>query len=560
MKILFINVDCGIGSTGRICTDLAEALEEEGHQVKIAYGRDVDVTHFSRYAVKIGNKFSVYLHVLLARILDYSGFGSKRETKKFIKWIKNYNPDIIHLHNLHGYYINIDILFQYLKTSGKRIIWTLHDCWAFTGHSAYCDAVNCHKWENGCFSCPKTNEYPKSFLDRSKQNWIHKQNCFIRVPNMTLVSPSNWLAKLVGRSFLKEYPIKVIHNGIDTKKFYPMENDFRQHYKLEEEYLILGVSNVWNKEKGLNDFINLSDKIPDTCRIVMVGLNDIQIKNLPPNILGIKKTNSVKELSYIYSACDVFLNLTYCDNYPTTNLEARLCGLPIITYETGGSPESAGKDAIVVKKGDVDNVVNQIMMLQKTEFKHKMDKTADKKLMTDDYKILYRGGYFEKKDRVGLLSKYIILSVASVWDQRKGLSDIIKLSELIDDDDKIIIIGINKKQRKYLFPNILAIERTNNINELREWYALSDIVINPTLEDNYPTTNLEAASCGTPVLTYHTGGSPESVPKDNVVETNNVSGIQEKLRERKRKVSDINIDKTTMITMYKQLYAAVRLL
>lgn len=159
-----------------------------------------------------------------------------------------------------------------------------------------------------------------------------------------------------------------------------------------------------------------------------------------------------------------------------------------------------------------------------------------------------------------MLSKYIILSVASVWDQRKGLSDIIKLSELIDDDDKIIIIGINKKQRKYLFPNILAIERTNNINELREWYALSDIVINPTLEDNYPTTNLEAASCGTPVLTYHTGGSPESVPKDNVVETNNVSGIQEKLRERKRKVSDINIDKTTMITMYKQLYAAVRLL
>ena len=155
MKVLMINVVCGIGSTGRICTDLAEELNRQGHVVKIAYGREKTPEKFGKYAIKIGNNLDVYMHVLKARLLDASGFGSKRATKRFINWVQEFDPDIIHLHNIHGYYINIKVLFDYLKANDKKIIWTFHDCWAFTGHTAYCDAISCKRWINGCKKCPQ---------------------------------------------------------------------------------------------------------------------------------------------------------------------------------------------------------------------------------------------------------------------------------------------------------------------------------------------------------------------------------------------------------------------
>lgn len=363
MKILMINVVCGIRSTGRICTDLADALTERGHEVKIAYGREAVPEKYQKYAVRIGSDFDVKLHGVKARLFDQTGFGSAKATRKFIEWVKEYDPDVIHLHNIHGYYINIEILFDYLKTCGKRIHWTLHDCWAFTGHCSHFTYVKCDSWKTGCKNCPQKKEYPSSILfDNSKQNWIKKKELFTGIPNMTIITPSEWLAGLVKESYLKEYPVTVINNGIDTDVFQPTPSDFRQRYHLEDKTILLGVASTWNDRKGFGDFIKLSEILDDSYKIVLVGLSDKQMKLIPQNILGITRTNSTKELAQIYTAADVFLNLTYEDNYPTVNLEAQACGTPVITYDTGGSVESVPEKNII-QKGSLSSVINHMKEL-----------------------------------------------------------------------------------------------------------------------------------------------------------------------------------------------------
>ena len=231
MKVLMINVVCGIRSTGRICTDLATALETQGHEVKIAYGRENVPEQFRKYAVRIGSDLDVKLHGVKARLLDGAGFGSKKVTKQFIEWIKEYDPDVIHLHNIHGYYINVEVLFKYLKTCGKKIIWTLHDCWSFTGHCVYFDYVGCDKWKTGCSDCPQKKEYPARVgPDMSKSNYSVKKNLFTGILNMTLVTPSQWLANLIHDSYMKEYPVKVIYNGVDTEIFKPSVSSVKEKY------------------------------------------------------------------------------------------------------------------------------------------------------------------------------------------------------------------------------------------------------------------------------------------------------------------------------------------
>lgn len=370
MKILMINVVCGIRSTGRICTDLATALEEQGHEVKIAYGREEVPKQYQKYAVRIGNDLDVKLHALKARLFDAAGFGSKQVTKKFIEWVKEYDPDVIHLHNIHGYYINIEVLFDYLRTCGKKIIWTLHDCWAFTGHTAFCDAIDCKRWVEGCRDCPMKNEYPKSFIDRSAINWKKKKQIMDGVSNMTIVTPSEWLAGLVKKSYLHQYPVKVIHNGIDTSQFYPQSSDFRERFHLENKFIILGVASSWNEMKGFSDYLKLADMLDSNYQIILVGVTKKQKEQLPNNVLGIERTNSVKELAEIYSAADVFVNLSYCENYPTVNLEALSCGTPVITYDTGGSGESAIINGIVVKKKNLRDLQIHLNRLDFTREKN----------------------------------------------------------------------------------------------------------------------------------------------------------------------------------------------
>lgn len=355
-----INSVCGIRSTGRICTDIASELEAQGHQVKIAYGRENVPEQFQRYAVRIGNDLDMRLHGVKARLLDASGFGSKSATKRFIKWVKDYDPDVIHLHNIHGYYINIEILFNYLKNSGKPVVWTLHDCWAFTGHCAYFDFAGCEKWKTGCYGCPLKKSYPSSILiDRSKKNYIQKRRLFTTLSNMTVVTPSQWLAGLVKKSYLGKYNIRVINNGIDTEVFKPTSGDFRQKYNIGSKKIILGVAGVWDRRKGFEDFYKLSSILEDSYQIVLVGLNEKQISALPKNIIGISSTESASELAEIYTAADVFVNPTLEDNYPTVNLEAQACGTPVITYNTGGSPESVDFNG-VVSKSDVKAIADLV--------------------------------------------------------------------------------------------------------------------------------------------------------------------------------------------------------
>ena len=391
MKILMINVVCGIRSTGRICTDLAMALEKQGHEVKIAYGRENVPEQFKKYAVKIGSDLDVKLHGIKARLYDGAGFGSRRATIKFIKWIKNYDPDIIHLHNIHGYYINIDVLFNYLKTSNKKIIWTLHDCWSFTGHTVYCDTISCERWISGCSHCPLIKEYPRSLTDRSYQNWIKKKNIFSEVANMNIITPSEWLGERVKKSFLNNYPVDIIHNGIDTSQFYPRKSDFRKRYAIGDKYILLGVSTSWNEMKGFSDFLKISNLLGQEFQVVLVGLTKRQLKNLPNSILGIERTANIKELAEIYSAADLFLNLSYCENYPTVNLESIACGTPVLTYRTGGSPEIIEEyGGIIVDKGDISAVI-EIIHEMYSENRKKQKMTAE---VTDNKEVIQ---YYLKK-------------------------------------------------------------------------------------------------------------------------------------------------------------------
>ena len=383
MKVLMINSVCGVGSTGRICTDIADMLLSQGHECKIAYGRGEVPEKYRDISVRIGSTFKVYCNVLKSRLFDNEGFNAVGATKKLVRWIKEYDPDVIHLHNIHGYYLNVKILFDYLKTSGKKIIWTLHDCWAFTGHCTHFQVPHCDKWRTECGKCIRVKDYPKALISHAKRNYKRKKQTFCGVPNLTIVTPSKWLSGLVEQSFLSEYQTVVINNGIDLSVFKPTESDFRVKYGLTDKKIILGVASVWEKRKGFNDFLELAKLIDDSYRIVLVGVNDKQLKMLPSSVIGIKRTNNVKELAEIYTAADVLFNPTYEDNYPTVNLEAQACGTPVITYPTGGSMESVPSENVV-------NSVNEFYELLRSSKELVIAKTSfSKQEKYSDYVRLY---------------------------------------------------------------------------------------------------------------------------------------------------------------------------
>ncbi|MEY0737800.1 glycosyltransferase [Providencia stuartii] len=364
MKILQINSVCGIGSTGRIATDIHAALQTKGIESHIMYGRGEPRACDS--VIKISNQLDFYLHALQTRLFDNHGFCSTKATQRAIKKIDLLQPDIVHLHNIHGYYLNVEILFAYFKQHPEiKVIWTLHDCWSFTGHCSYFDFCSCEKWKTQCFTCPQKNTYPASNgLDNSKNNYQRKKKAFTGVKDLTIVTPSRWLADLVKQSYLKDYPVQVVNNGIDLSVFQPRQSEFRVKHDLVDKFLIMGAASVWSPRKGFDDFISLANMLPDNYHLVMVGLSPDKIKTLPSNIIGIHRTDNPTELAEIYSAADVFFNPTYEDNYPTVNLEAIACGTPVITYNTGGSPESVSAGhGFVVTKGDVTAVAELVKQL-----------------------------------------------------------------------------------------------------------------------------------------------------------------------------------------------------
>lgn len=356
-------------STGRIMREIGEAATAAGWESWIAYskGRDGVPAHSSRL-LPVGNRFDVALHAVATRLFDAHGLASKWATKRFIKAVRKLDPDIIHIHNIHGYFLNYKLLFKYLKESGKPVVWTVHDCWLYTGHCYYYSSVGCDKWKTHCENCPQKRAFPASwFADRSYQNFEDKKAAFNSLRDkLTIVTVSDWIRGEMASSILGGCHFKVIHNGIDLNVFQPVESaPVLEKYGLTPDRpIVLGVASIWMKEKGLDDFAALAGMIPEATVVLVGKMTPEQKATLPEGIVTIPRTSDARELAALYSAATVFVNPTWQDNYPTVNLEAIACGTPVITYRTGGSPEaletSPGMTGAVVGQGDLEAVLQHI--------------------------------------------------------------------------------------------------------------------------------------------------------------------------------------------------------
>lgn len=413
MRVLIINEICGYTSTGKICVEIAEKYEQEGHIVKIAYGRsDYVPKQYKKYAVRIGNDWDVRFHALQTRLFDTHGFCSRKATVKFWEWAEAYNPGLVWIHNLHGYYIHAGILFDWLKMHPQlEVRWTLHDCWAFTGHCVHFLMAKCSRWRSGCFSCPQKREYPASmFYDRSEKNYAIKKKAFTGVKKMKIITPSDWLANLVRDSFLGEYPVEVRHNTVNRKIFRPLKSNFRDKYGLHGKIIILGVANAWEKRKGLDDFMQLSKMLDERYAIVLVGLTEKNMKKI---------SNKAKETCFFHYA----------------GKPDKICSMPVCSEGMEESGMAAGN---IRGKAVPEGVINL-------------------------YKAITGESCGKMHDRHAL---------------------------------------------------IYCIPRTSDAEELAMLYSASDFFVNPSHEDTFPTTNLEAAACGTFVITYDIGGSKETLYED----------------------------------------------
>ena len=386
MKVAQINA-VPYGSTGSVMFHLADELINNDNRVFCTTGFSWKKCKRKDYKVT-SNIFVKQLHITLSKITGKIGFFSGLATRKLIKIMREFQPDIIHLHNLHGCFVNLPLLFEYIKKEDIKVVWTLHDCWAFTGHCPHFDMIGCNKWETGCHHCPQYKLYPESYIDNSQFMYEYKKKWFNGINNLVIVTPSAWLSNLVGKSFLKSYPVKIINNGIDLKLFKPTVSDFKKKWHCEDKYILLGVAYGWDDKKGLDIFLELYKRLNNNYQIVLVGTDKNIDKKLPDGIISIHCTSNPKELAEIYSAADVFVNPTREDNYPTVNMEAIACGTPVITFNTGGSPEIVDKNCgIVVEKNDVDAMIKGIECLCKAGYSFK-EACLNKALSFDKHKRL----------------------------------------------------------------------------------------------------------------------------------------------------------------------------
>lgn len=361
-KLLQINPVVRLNtSTGRIMKEIGELAMASGWESYVAYSgaRDGMPQHSSKL-VPVGDKLDLAGHLAATRLFDRHGLASKRGTKQFIKRIREIDPDVIHIHNIHGYFLNYPMLFEYLKESGKPVIWTVHDCWLYTGHCYYYSSAGCDKWRTGCGHCPQKRAFPASwFVDRSARNYHDKSQAFGSLDNLTIVPVSEWIRSEMSQSFLSDKHFMVIHNGIDLNVFKP---DASQVDNPTPGTLILAVASIWLEEKGLSDLIELAGMLRPDEKLVMVGrMTEKQRKRIPSNVQLIERTENVGKLAALYAKATVFVNPTWQDNYPTVNLEAIACGTPVVTYRTGGSFEAVTPDTgFIVEQGDVAGMLEKV--------------------------------------------------------------------------------------------------------------------------------------------------------------------------------------------------------
>lgn len=395
MKIALINTVAGTGSIGRITQSLYREIENNGDEAILIYGRGTCAADIHSY--KVGTVADFFWHVLRHFFTGMGGFFSTRRTRLLIEHLEREKPDLIHLHNIHGFYLDCEELFAYIKRAGIPVVWTLHDCWSFTGHCAYFDYAGCEKWKTGCYDCPQyRNAYPYSlFRDNTRNAYARKKHSFQNVDSLVIVTPCEWLKRKVQASYLSEYPVKVIYNGIDTNKFYPEKSNMNT-----DRYILLGVANIWEKRKGLIYFEKLLKSLGEEYTGVLVGVNHSQCRKLrkefPENRLKlIQHTRDVDELRKLYNEATVFVNPTLEDNFPTTNLEAMACGLPVVAFDTGGCAEAVqGTNGVIVPKKDVTKLTEAVQMVCRRETAEREKKGKlkifDNRKMLEEYTKLYQ--------------------------------------------------------------------------------------------------------------------------------------------------------------------------
>lgn len=399
-RILQINIFANLGSTGRIAEGIGETLIKNGWESLIAFGRGFRSSNSK--LIKIGNFGNVLWHVFETRIFDNHGLASKNSTLKFIAEIEKLSPDLIHLHNIHGYYLNFELLFNYLSSKSIPVVWTLHDCWSFTGHCSHFESIDCNKWTTGCFKCPLKTIYPSSLiLDRSRRNYNIKRRLFNSISNLTIVPVSNWLGTMVSKSFLNQHKVQVIPNGIDISTFRPqtleIQNNIRRKYRIKDKYLCLGVANIWPESKGLNDFKWLRERLNEEFAIMIVGLSKSQINNLPVGMIGIERTESVQELAELYSTADTLVCLSREESFGLVLIEAMACGTPVLGYNSTAVPELITEETgIIVSDHNIESVaigLNQMKIKGKSHFteacRSRMVEYYNKDDRNNDYFNLY---------------------------------------------------------------------------------------------------------------------------------------------------------------------------
>ena len=369
MRIVEINM-MHIGSTGKIMFGIADMAKERGYEVftfsPYYYRKNQKMdTETIKNHTFFGSLFETKLHILLAEMTGMHGIWSYFGTRQLIKKIKKLKPDILHLHNLHNFTINIPKLFSYIKKNQIKTVWTLHDCWSMTGKCPHFENIKCQKWKTGCYQCPSIHEYPKAYVDQVRLMWKLKRKWFSGIEHMVIVTPSEWLAGVVKQSYLSNYQTKVIHNGIDLNIFKPTQSDIRIRYGIEHDrYIILGVSFDWDIKKGVDVFIHLSNRLSRRYQIILVGTNTELDEKLPNSIVSIHRTHNQKELAELYSAADVFVNPTREDTFPTVNIEALACGTPVITFRTGGSSEGIDSSCgICIEQNDLQSLERNINLI-----------------------------------------------------------------------------------------------------------------------------------------------------------------------------------------------------
>ena len=365
MRVFQLNTFCGVKSTGRIACEIAKLVQADGGECRIGYGVPGISEDSKAFAYRIGSRLERKIHAVIRKLFDAEGYGSRLGTFRLIRELKQFQPDIVHFHNLHGCYLNLSMLMNYLCKAKIPVVWTLHDCWPFTGHCAYFDYSGCEKWKDGCHHCPQQKSYPVCVgVDGSRRNYRHKARLFCQLTNLTFVAPCSWMTKPLSQSFLHQYPVRVIPNGVNLDVFHPVSSDLRTRYQLENSKICLAVAAEWDERKGLRFLCEAAERLGENYRLVVIGLTDDQISCLPANMLGLKRTANPEELAAWYTAADCLVNPTLEDNMPMVNLEALACGTPIAVFETGGCPEAVDETCgIVVKQGDTAALCNAVIQL-----------------------------------------------------------------------------------------------------------------------------------------------------------------------------------------------------